>query len=68
MISGGVFPFTAGLIVRDKSDIKQITDLKGKRMAWDYGGHAINQTWQNAVMETARVEADRRRASASFQS
>jgi TRAP-type uncharacterized transport system substrate-binding protein len=52
VISGGVFPFTAGLIVRDKSDIKQIGDLKGKRVAWDYGGHAINQTWQNAVMET----------------
>jgi TRAP transporter TAXI family solute receptor len=57
VISGGVFPFTAGLIVRDKSDIKQITDLKGKRMAWDYGGHAINQTWQDAVMEAAGLKA-----------
>ena len=57
VISGGVFPFTAGLIVRDKSDIKQITDLKAKRVAWDYGGHAINQTWQNAVMETAGLKA-----------
>ncbi|MET0502152.1 MAG: TAXI family TRAP transporter solute-binding subunit [Candidatus Binatia bacterium] len=57
VISGGVFPFTAGLIVRDKSDVKQITDLKGKRVAWDYGGHAINQTWQNAVMETAGLKA-----------
>jgi len=56
VISGGVFPFTAGIIVRDRSDIKQITDLKGKRMAWDYGGHAINQTWQNAVMETAGLK------------
>lgn len=56
VISGGVFPFTAGLIVRDKSDIKQISDLKGKRVAWDYGGHAINQTWQNAVMETAGLK------------
>ena len=56
VVSGGVFPFTAGLIVRDKSDIKQITDLKGKRLAWDYGGHAINQTWQNAVMETAGLK------------
>lgn len=43
--------------MRDKSDIKQITDLKGKRMAWDYGGHAINQTWQSAVMETAGLKA-----------
>jgi uncharacterized protein len=43
--------------VRDKADIKQITDLKGKRLAWDYGGHAINQTWQNAVMETAGLKA-----------
>ena len=51
VVAGGVFPFTAGLIVRDRSDIKQMSDLKGKRMAWDYGGHAINQTWQNAVME-----------------
>ena len=57
LISGGVFPFTVGLFVRDKSDIKQIADLKGKRMAWDYGGHAINQTWQNAAMETAGLKA-----------
>lgn len=56
VISGGVFPFTAGLIVRDKSEIKQISDLKGKRVAWDYGGHAINQTWQNAVMEAAGLK------------
>src|SRR5918996_6610485 len=42
VISGGVFPFTAGLITRDKLDVKQISDLKGKRLAWDYGGHAIN--------------------------
>jgi|SRR5687768_3176575 uncharacterized protein len=56
VISGGVFPFTAGLIVRDKSEIKQIGDLKGKRVAWDYGGHAINQTWQDAVMESAGLK------------
>ena len=56
IISGGVFPFTAGLIVRDKSEIKQISDLKGKRVAWDYGGHAINQTWQNAVMEAGGLK------------
>jgi len=36
VVSGGVFPFTVGILVRDKSDIKQFTDLKGKRMAWDY--------------------------------
>lgn len=56
VISGGVFPFTAGLIVRDKSEVKQISDLKGKRLAWDYGGHAINQTWQNAVMEAGGLK------------
>jgi len=56
IVAGGVFPFTAGLIVRDKSDIKQISDLKGKRVAWDYGGHAINQTWQNAVMESGGLK------------
>jgi len=55
--AGGVFPFTAGLVVRDKSDIKQVSDLKGKRMAWDFGGHAINQTWQNAMMEMGGVKA-----------
>jgi hypothetical protein len=33
VIAGGVFPFTASAMVRDKSDIKQISDLKGKRMA-----------------------------------
>jgi len=56
VISGGVFPFTAGLLVRDKSDIKRVSDLKGKRMAWDFGGHAINQTWQNAMMEMEGVK------------
>jgi TRAP transporter TAXI family solute receptor len=56
VLSGGVFPFTAGIIVRDKSDVRQIADLKGKRMAWDYGGHAINQTWQEAVMEAAGLK------------
>lgn len=56
VVAGGVFPFTAGLIVRDKSDIKQMSDLKGKRVAWDYGGHAINQTWQNAVMEAGGLK------------
>jgi len=53
---GGVFPFTVGLVVRDKSNIKQVSDLKGKRMAWDFGGHAINQTWQNAMMEMGGVK------------
>lgn len=53
---GGVFPFTVGILVRDKSDIKQVADLKGKRMAWDFGGHAINQTWQNAMMEMGGVK------------
>src|SRR5688572_2285844 len=56
VVAGGVFPFTAGIIVRDKSDIKQIADLKGKRMAWDYGGHAINQTWQLAIMEAGELK------------
>ena len=42
--------------MRDKSDIKQIADLKGKRVAWDYGGHAINQTWQYAVMEVGGLK------------
>ena len=38
-------------MVRDKSDIKQMSDLKGKRMAWDYGGHAVTQTLLKAIME-----------------
>jgi TRAP transporter TAXI family solute receptor len=54
--AGGIFPFTAGLVVRDKSEIKQVSDLKGKRMAWDFGGHAINQTWQNAMLEMGGVK------------
>jgi TRAP transporter TAXI family solute receptor len=56
VIAGGVFPFTASVMVRDKSDIKQISDLKGKRMAWDYGGHMISQTYLNAVLETGGVK------------
>ena len=55
--AGGIFPFTAGLVVRDRSDIKQVSDLKGKRMAWDFGGHAINQTWQNAMLEMGGVKS-----------
>jgi len=54
--AGGVFPFTAGFVVRDKSDIKRVSDLKGKKVAWDFGGHAINQTWQNAMMEMEGVK------------
>lgn len=56
--AGGIFPFMAGLVVRDKSDIKQVSDLAGKRMAWDFGGHAINQTWQSAMMEMGGVTGD----------
>ncbi len=53
---GGVFPFTVGLAVRDKSDIKQVSDLKGKRMAWDFGGHAISQTLQSSMLEIGGVK------------
>ena len=56
VVSGGVFPFTIGLLVRDKSDIKDLRDIKGKRLAWDYGGHAINMTWQLAMMEAVGVK------------
>ncbi len=54
--AGGVFPFTGSIMVRDKSEIKRPSDLKGKRMAWDFGGHAINQTWQNAAMEVSGIK------------
>jgi TRAP transporter TAXI family solute receptor len=56
VVAGGVHPFTAGLIVRDKSEIKSLADLKGKRVAWDYGGHAINQTWQLAYLEAGGLK------------
>lgn len=56
VVSGGVFPFTVAILVRDKSDIKQFKDLKGKRMAWDYGGHAITQIWQSAMLEITGVQ------------
>ena len=56
VVSGGVFPFTVGILVRDKSDIKQFTDLKGKRVAWDYGGHAVNQTWVEAMLEATGLK------------
>ena len=57
IVSGGVFPFTGSIMVRDKSEIKTGADLKGKRMAWDFGGHAITQTWQNAAMEVLGIKA-----------
>jgi TRAP-type uncharacterized transport system substrate-binding protein len=57
VVSGGVFPFIGSIMVRDKSDIKRLSDLKGKKMAWDFGGHAITQTWQNAAMEVGGLRA-----------
>lgn len=51
IVAGGVFPFTGSIMVRDKSEIKSAADLKGKRMAWDFGGHAITHTWQMAALE-----------------
>lgn len=56
VVSGGVFPFTGSLMVRDKSEFKRPSDLKGKRMAWDFGGHAITQTWQSAAMEVSGLK------------
>jgi TRAP transporter TAXI family solute receptor len=56
VVSGGVFPFTVGWFVRDKSEIKETKDLKGKRMAWDYGGHAITQTLQLMFLEAGGVK------------
>ena len=56
VVSGGVFPFTVGWFVRDKSDIKETKDLKGKRMAWDYGGHAITQTLQLIFLEAGGIK------------
>jgi TRAP transporter TAXI family solute receptor len=51
VVAGGVFPFTGSIMVRDKSEIRTAADLKGKRMAWDFGGHAITHTWQMAALE-----------------
>ena len=51
VVAGGVFPFTGSIMVRDKSEIRSAADLKGKRMAWDFGGHAITHTWQMAALE-----------------
>lgn len=51
VVAGGVFPFTGSIMVRDKSEIKSAADLKGKRLAWDFGGHAITHTWQMAALE-----------------
>jgi TRAP transporter TAXI family solute receptor len=57
VVNGGVFPFTGSVMVRDKSAIKQIADLKGKRIAWDYGGHTVTQTWLNALLEVGGVKS-----------
>lgn len=56
VVSGGVFPFTIGMVTREKSGIKTYSDFKGKRLAWDYGGHAISMTWQLAMMETVGLK------------
>ena len=54
--TGGVFPFTISMVTREKSNIKTYADFKGKRLAWDYGGHAISQTWQLAMLETVGLK------------
>ena len=56
VVSGGVFPFFTGIFVRARSDIKELKDLRGKRLAWDYGGHAANQTFLNAALEIAGIK------------
>ena len=66
IVAGGVFPFTGSIMVRDKSEIKSAADLKGKRMAWDFGGHAITQTWQNAATGGPRAQSERCAAGARF--
>lgn len=55
VLTGGVFPFTGGIMVRDKSEIRQVSDLKGKRLAWDFGGHAVIQALFNAALETGGI-------------
>jgi TRAP transporter TAXI family solute receptor len=57
VVSGGVFPFTIAMVAREKSNIKTYSDFRGKRLAWDYGGHAISQTWQSAMLETVGLKA-----------
>ena len=56
VLTGGVFPFTTSIMVRDKSDIRQVSDLKGKRLAWDFGGHAVVQALFNAALETGGIK------------
>lgn len=56
VVSGGVFPFTIGMVTREKANIKTYADFKTKRLAWDYGGHAISMTWQLAMMETVGLK------------
>ena len=56
VVSGGIFPFTIGMVTREKANIKTYADFKGKRLAWDYGGHAISMTWQLAMMETVGLK------------
>ena len=58
VVSGGVFPFTGSLMVRATNrKSRQPSDLKGKRIAWDFGGHAITHTWQLATLETVGLKA-----------
>jgi len=56
VVSGGVFPFTIGMVTREKANIKTYADFRGKRLAWDYGGHAISMSWQLAMMETVGLK------------
>ncbi|MBI4494831.1 MAG: TAXI family TRAP transporter solute-binding subunit [Chloroflexi bacterium] len=53
LVTGGVFPFTGSMLAKKDSDLKTIADLKGKRIASDFGGHAITVTMQNAILASA---------------
>jgi hypothetical protein len=48
-----VFPFRVGIIVRNTSDIKQVADLKGKRMATEWSGFRQGIPLFNAMLATA---------------
>lgn len=54
-LAATVFPFKVGLLVRDDSDIKTVSDLKGKRFPTGWQGFPQGVALANAMLATGEL-------------